>query len=278
MNWETAKTWLIGIFLFLDIALGWQWLQSRNEMLGYVESTSDLLANTKTLLAEHGLALATDVPTDIPALASLHADYPKATLTDIAKTAFPSAGDIKLDTVTATAVARQGTVRMLEPGTWTVSFTPPIAVQNGDFTAVLGRTWRSNNFAPDAISNIDGQVVYLERYNNYPLFDVPLSYETQGKTVLGFTENLVMNITPVGADKPVISALDALDSLAVSVDKNNSSGDNRISKIDLGYLRKLQANPFGLPAAPTTYWFPVWRVVTTNQVYYINAFSGEVDS
>lgn len=279
MNWETAKTWLMVMFLVLDLVLGWQWLQSRDALRGYVESNSDMLANTKTLLAEHGLALETDVPTDSPQMATLHASFATAALTDLAKIAFPETSVTPFNPATGIITTKQGQIRLFEPGTWAVTYNP--AVPFGRKQGVLSlanRLWHANWYTPDPSSNIGDETVLLERYAGYSLFDVPISLQIQKHTLLSYTENALVNITPVGANKPVISALDALDSLAVAVDKSTLSTDNKILKIDLGYLRKQPANPFGSTVTPTNYWFPVWRVVTAVQTYYINAFSGEVES
>ncbi len=278
MNWETAKTWLISIFLLLDILLGWMWLQSRNTMQGYVESESDLLANTKTLLAEHGLALETSVPTNSPDMASLHATYPNVSMKTLAKVAFPAAKVLSVDNTAEILSTNEGSIRMMSAGSWDVSYNHPLAYPRNGLMTLIGRVWHSTNYAPDPASDSPGTTVLVERYNGYSMYDVDVLLQTQSHTLLGYTQSLMTAITPVGAPKPVISALDALDSLAVSVDKTTNGADNRILKMDLGYLRKVPTNPFGSPTSPSNYWFPVWRVVTTSQTYYINAFSGEVES
>lgn len=278
MNWETAKTWLISIFLLLDILLGWMWLQSRNTMQGYVESESDLLANTKTLLAEHGLALETSVPSNSPDMASLHASYPNVSMKALAKVAFPTAKVLSIDNAAQILTTNEGSVRMMSAGSWDVSYNHPIAYPKHGLMTLINRVWRSADYVPDPASDSQGTTVLVERYNGYSMYDVEVLLQTQSHVLLGYTQSLMTAITAVGAPKPVISALDALDSLAVSVDKTTNGADNRILKMDLGYLRKVPTNPFGSPTSPSNYWFPVWRVVTTNQTYYINAFSGEVES
>lgn len=278
MNWETAKTWLISIFLILDLVLGWMWLQSRNATQGYVESESDLLANTKTLLAEHGLALETSVPTSSPDMASLHANYPNVSLKTLAKVAFPGAKVTSVDNTADIITTKTGSLRMMSAGDWDVSYNRPLPYPPKGLMTLATRIWHSSNYATDSASDSPGTTVLVQRYNGYSMYDVNVLLQTQSHTLLGYTQNLMTNITTVGAPKPVISALDALDSLAVSVDKSTNGADNRILKMDLGYLRKVATNPFGSPTSPSNYWFPVWRVVTTNQTYYINAFSGEVES
>ncbi|MCL6626919.1 MAG: hypothetical protein K6T68_10095, partial [Alicyclobacillus shizuokensis] len=117
MNWETAKTWLIGMFLILDVLLGWQYASARAEMRGYSESYSDLLANTRTLLAQHNFSLAASVPTKHADMASFSARLAGASLTQAAKTAF--AGKPAGERGRGRGAGPDGSVKGLGQGTWT---------------------------------------------------------------------------------------------------------------------------------------------------------------
>jgi hypothetical protein len=52
-----------------------------------------------------------------------------------------------------------------------------------------------------------------------------------------------------------------------------------VLSIQLGYIHKVPQNPNSSSSlAAPNYWFPAWRIITSQQAYYINAFTGEVDT
>ncbi|MCF8565675.1 two-component system regulatory protein YycI [Alicyclobacillus tolerans] len=277
MNWETAKTWLIAAFFILDLVLGWQLYQGRQEIIGYTESYSDLLANTKTLLAEHGFSLDAAVPTTHPDMPSLHADPSAPDLKSLAHDVFPQAKSVTVDPTTQVASTASGKVKYLGSGQWQVSFNKPVRIAGSSLSPVMSTIWHGTDYVSDPVLSQSDSMAFLQAYNGYPIFDAPLWVDVSGNNVMGYTQSAIANISPVGQAKPIISALDALDSLANVVDKSTSSTDNRILRVDLGYARKAAANP-SPNAAASTYWFPVWRVVTTGQVYFVNALTGEVET
>jgi regulatory protein YycI of two-component signal transduction system YycFG len=273
VNWETTKTWLIVSFLLLDLFLGWQWFENRQEMLSYTETNADLLANTKTLLANHGLTLDTAVPTSEPSLPTLKGQFAKVSLTRVAHAAFPGAGRLN---ATADAVsAPSGSVHLVAPGNWEVTCTPPRAVSVHPEDTILKLVWQGQNYRLDQDLNTTGAMVFDQTYDGYPIFDVTVDASYDGAHLFGYTETELSNIAAASDPKPVISALDALDSLANSMDKSSVGTDNRIHSVRLGYAEKL-TNALGIASA-SNYWFPVWRVAVGTTVYYINAFSGEVE-
>ncbi|MBX6352035.1 MAG: two-component system regulatory protein YycI [Thermoflavifilum sp.] len=263
MNWERVKTWLIIAFALLDLLLGWQvWLQ-RQDMLQAATSDQDLLVDTRTLLAERGFVLAADVPGDKPELASLEADPAQPSLTDLAQAMLPGKDAVVADPVQGTIHRRSGMIQRVAVGEWHVTYTQPPAQAAPSGSPPL---WQPSLYQPDAALSSRDATVYEEVSGGYPLFDVQATVESQDGRITSITQTAVVNIRPAGAAKPVISAFDALVSLANSVDKPSSGADNTIVKVNLGYVHRMN------------YWFPVWRVVTHAQVYYINAFTGEVDT
>ncbi|MCL6593979.1 MAG: hypothetical protein K6T31_08390, partial [Alicyclobacillus sp.] len=50
-----------------------------------------------------------------------------------------------------------------------------------------------------------------------------------------------------------------------------------IRSLALGYVHKLPQAATGSGQTAGQYWFPVWRVVTDQHVYFVNAYTGEVD-
>ncbi|MCL6547442.1 MAG: two-component system regulatory protein YycI [Alicyclobacillus sp.] len=283
MNWETAKTWLIWMFVVLDTLLGWQVVQSRKEMLGYVESYTDRLANTKTLLAQSGFSLKAPVPSVHPELPSLRGDYARPPLQEIARVAFPRAGRVAVNAAAGLATTLNGTVRWLGDGEWQVTYAHPAFPVSDGGQGDNAPFWHSSDYAPDPAGAgpsgpAQGTEVFVQRYQGYPIFDAQVVVQTAGRRISDFTQSAVVNLAPAGDAKPVISALDALANLASTVDRFGPNRDNQIVRIDLGYARKVSVTSAGSPMSPSNYWFPVWRVVTADQIYYVNAFSGEVET
>lgn len=276
MNWETTKTWLIVSFLLLDIFLGWQWLQNRNEMLSYTETNADMLANTKTLLADHGLALDATIPTSEPAMSTLKAQFANPKLTQISGKALPSGTKVKINTAAGTAASSTGNVKLLGPGTWQVIYTPPRSVSSNPKGQILQWVVNGGVYRYDHSLTTPGAFVFEQQYDDYPIFDATIDASFDGKSLYSYTQLELNNVSPASDAKPVISALDALDSLADSMDKSSIGGDNRIHSVDLGYAQKL-TKALGTNTSSSNYWFPVWRITVGTTVYYVNAFSGEVE-
>jgi len=276
MNWETAKTWLISMFLILDISLGWQLMQSRKEMLGYQESYTDLLANTKTVLADHGLMLAAAVPNTAPDMQSFRAVFAGPALADLAAAAFPKSPIVTADATGGIIMTAMGRLKMVDIGVWQAIYNMPIQVANP--AAVLPLLWHGSAYAYDSAISTTQSPVYTEKYDGYPIFDVQATADIESGNLDGYVQTEIEQIATVGNAKPIISALNALNSLANSVDKSSQYPDNKILKIDLGYARKLSVGSIDATTPTSNYWFPVWRVSTSAQVYFINALTGEVDT
>lgn len=276
MNWENAKSWLIVAFLVLNLVLGWQLYQSRQQMLGYVEPYSDLLANTKTLLAQHNFSLDAQVPENHPNLPSLHAEPVNLSLKDLVHTVFPQATRVNINNSLGVATTQYGRVKLNGDGSWQVSYNNPTSLSNQHLQDLLQNAWHGQEYEPDTATSQSGLLVYLQNYQNYPVYDSSILIQTGPNQILGYTQTGLTHITPTGQAKPIISALDALDSLAYAVDKSSQLTDNRILRIDLGFARK-SGSISASSGASAAYWFPVWRVVTSAQIYYINALTGEVE-
>jgi regulatory protein YycI of two-component signal transduction system YycFG len=284
MNWEMAKNWLIISFFLLDLILGWQVYESRKELTSYVESYSDQVANTKTLLAEHGFTLKASVPTDHPDMSFLRADLTTPNLSSLAKIALPNS---KVYTVESSEAAQndQGVLKVVDKGQWTVAYRDPPEVSPEDPTTISKYLWSGDGYILDDRRTIrddkDGRgdrFTFVMHIDSFPIFDATATAVVKDRHLLEYSQVFLGNIAPSGDKKPTISALDALNSLANSVDKSMLRPDNRIIDIKLGYYHKIP-NPTGQSAGmpATTYWFPVWRIVTAQQVFYVNAFTGEVD-
>jgi regulatory protein YycI of two-component signal transduction system YycFG len=275
MNWEATKNWLIAAFFFLDAVLGWQLVASQSELHGYVESNADLLANAKTLLADHGFTLNTTVPDVQPKLASFQGAMQAPPTPALWHAAFPKADRATVIARENVLLTQEGRIEWLGPATWQVTYTQALHVTTD---SLLQTVWHGSTYQPDGANSAPGAGLYIynQTYNNYPIFDAELLLSDASGRLSGYTQTAITKIHSTNSAKPVISALTALVSLANAVDKSTSPSDNRILSINLGYTRKVALTP-SPDSATANYWFPVWRIVSNNQTYSINAFTGQVE-
>lgn len=276
MNWETTKTWLIAVFLVLDLVLGWQFLESHQESQSYTESRADIIANTKTLLAQQNFTLKAAIPDEQPSLASIQAAPSNTPLKSLGQAAFPNSKAVTVNEHLGTAAASAGKLQLNQKGTWTVTFRAP---QKADTTQdALNLIWKGSLYQLDS-SLTDGQKTWIfeQTYQGLPMFNASLVVDRSNKGIEDYQQSLYGTPKPVGSPKPIISALDALNSLANTVDKSAERQDNVIEDIDLGYALKSPGSA-ATSAISTNYWFPVWRIVTINNTYYVNAFTGEIET
>jgi regulatory protein YycI of two-component signal transduction system YycFG len=285
MKWESAKTWLIMAFLFLDCILGWQVYSQRQAQVAYVESYSDLLANTKTLLSEHGLSLEAPVPQGHDKLAVLKGTFADPSLVQLAGGAFPGIQQVHVDVTAAEAKLALGTIQITDVGTWQVNYTTPLITNLQRPSDILKAVWQGNQYVSDAASSVQPsdkpglkRYNFTEKYQSYPIFDATVAADVGQAKLWSFTQTAVVDIQTVGGAKPTISALDALDSLANSMDQMMGSQGGSIISVEIGYAHKVAGDsPPDTSAASANYWFPVWRIVTPNTTYFVNAYTGEVN-
>jgi len=276
MNWQSAKTWLIVAFFFLDSLLGWQLYAGHQESLNYTESYTDFLANTKTILADHDFSLATTVPMNNPNLSTFKADMAVVSLANLSSAAFGTDVLQHVYPSVEEVVTTAGTLKIMAAGTWKVQFTPAIFMSKKSENDLSSLLWKTSEYQLDAPQTNTTQVAFVMTYNSMPIFDVDAVFTLDRQSIIGYTQEKITNIHDVGDAKPTITALEALNSLANSIDKPIEHTDNRILGITLGYVQK-PADSSAESNTSNQYWFPVWRVVASHQTYYINAFTGEVN-
>ncbi|MCL6636541.1 MAG: hypothetical protein K6T26_01220 [Alicyclobacillus sp.] len=296
MNWEYAKNWLIAAFLCLDLFLAWQIVESRRTMAGYIGSYNDLLANTKTILSEHGLILKAQVPADHPDLPLLQADWAQPPLAALAQAVFANNGPVTLDRAEQSAHAGAGTLKLLGPGHWQVSYVPPLTLPAASDGVPPG-VWQGAQYTEDLTAPETPQRrVFVQHFAGLPVFDAAVVADYAAGRLVGYVQTMVQNLTASGDARPTLSALDALNDLAGAVEPDTETGPYQetatgatgtegvggthrevIRSLALGYVHKLPQATTGQGQTGGQYWFPVWRVVTDAHIYFVNAYTGEVD-
>lgn len=285
MNWEAAKTWLIVAFVILDGLLGLQVVEHQHEQAGYVESYADLLANTKTLLSEHSLSLSVDVPQSHAKMPFLTGNYAAPDISNLSQTVF-SLGQAPSTTDANDIKTPNGEVQIVTRGTWRVSYfkkhSPTVTVPK----QILSMVWNGSLYSSSSTmtpqtsagdSTAIAKYIFVEQYQSYPVFDAVIAAQIKNNKLLSYEQTAILSFKQVGEPKPTISALDALDSLANSIDPVPNGG-GAILHIQLGYVHKAEDSSGSNGSTSADYWYPVWAIQTTSQVYYVNAYTGEVNT
>lgn len=265
MDWSRAKTYLIMTFLLLDLVLGYQFWKLRTEQAGYVQSYAEQLTEVRDLLASQKWQIQTEVPRVTATLGYLHVRYLDA-----------PTEEWKKRIATATGITFKG------PGQLTVDLTDKEISANLEEETMGDRLWSQLTtwVWPKELYKYDrnyeigkgiGVVKYLQHFNGYPIFSASIDVMIQGDKVTRYSQAALDVIREEGPKKQVISAVHALRSLSESIDKTAKSNDNKIIRdIRLGYYSKTYN-------ADEWYLTPVWRVLTAQEVYYVNALTGEVE-
>lgn len=286
MKWEAAKTWLIIAFLFLDCVLGWQVYAEHQTQVAYVESYSDLLANTKTLLSENGLILNVSVPQTHDDMSALQGAFAEPSLSQLTDSVFPGDKQVQVDENAGQVKSQSGVLQVISTGLWTVNYTKPLPDVHAA-SDILSRAWQGNQYQEDATDSIGtsdkSQATgynFFETYQSYPIFDANITVSMSGGKLKSFQQTSVANLKSVGSPKPTISALDALDSFANSINQMMAAPGGKVLDVEMGYAQKVAGDtaPDTSTSASAGYWFPVWRIVTTQDTYFVNAYTGEVNT
>lgn len=264
MDWSRAKTYLILTFLLLDIVLGYQFWKMRNEQAGYVQSFSEQLNEVQELLASQKWEIQTEVPRVTASLGYLHVQYLGASAEEWKKRVsnpnlmFKGPGQVTVDLTDKDIQAHLQDVNLGER-LW---------------SQLAAWVWPRELYRYDRIYEMGkgiGVVKYLQVFNGYPIFSAPIDVVIQGDRATRYSQVVLEVIREEGSKKQVISAVHALRSLSESIDKTSKSNDNRIIRdIRLGYYSKTYN-------ADEWYLTPVWRVLTDQEVFYVNALTGEVE-
>ncbi|GAX89098.1 two-component system regulatory protein YycI [Effusibacillus lacus] len=265
MDWSRAKTYLILTFLLLDLVLGYQYWKMRTEQASYVQSFAEQLAEVRDQLASQNWELRTDPPKQTPELGFLQVRY----LATPEKEWEKRIGEV--DTLQYKGPGR------VSVGVSSLNLTVPMEEEKGGdklLSQLAAKIWPKEVYQYDRKiqdGKGSGSLLYLQVHNGYPFFSAPLEVIVQNGKVMRYHQ-VALDVTGEGGSKKqVISAIHALRSLSEKMDKSEKRTDNRvIHEIRLGYYSR----PFN---ADEWYLIPMWRILSDREVFYVNAFTGEVE-
>jgi regulatory protein YycI of two-component signal transduction system YycFG len=286
MDWSKAKTYLILTFFLLDLLLAFQYYTVRNVDAGSVPSFAEQVAEVKELLQNRHLVLDANVPRETPELGFLRVRYVQADPKQAASKFLQNPRPLDPPSAHPTWVQFQGdrgTFTFQGPGQFVYDLAPmPLRVPPADDLQMFDRlyadigqfVWNPFAYVGDRVTRQgSGETVeYVQMYENYPIFSAAIRVTVENQLAVRIQQSALEVLGEEGSKKAVLSAVGALRSLAESMDKSALPDHNkRIREIKLGFYSK----PF---LTDSWYLAPMWRITTDEDVYYVNAMTGEVET
>lgn len=251
MDWSKAKTILIVTFLLLDLFLGYQVMYSYNRDRAGMPQGELIPSSMDELLQSRQIKLAVSIPSGTPEMYYLHVRF----------TGFTGHVE-KLIGQPETGSRGSGVI---------VAFDGPLSVPNPENRSDLLKFMEpyiafSRDYIYDTRASSKTMAHYVQMYQRYPLFSVPLDIQVKGSQVFGYSQTHVQIISQ-GNGRRVIPALAAVRTL---IDNGYIRYGEEISDISLGYYGHMYDADIQVLA-------PVWRIMHTNGTQYVNGITGAVE-
>ncbi len=241
MDFTKVKTLLIAVFLCLNVFLFVQWRVLQANVAVYAEPVSDQFANAQSALANSDVHVQAVLPSIVQPLSMVEVrlDRPSFSVRDNVP-------------VLTTVNDRKNRISVVR--SWVAKH-----VYNGNAYGFLGWT----------VMQGEHIAVFTQEVNGYPVFSAPLRVHLKGSRIVGYDQTLV-NVRSIKTARPVIGPVSALLSLAQYLQRAKINVPNQVKDVRLGYYSAIVTD-VGF------YLAPVWRIGTSRGVFFINAFTGEVE-
>lgn len=296
MDWGRAKAILIVAFLLLDVYLGYEYFLQHEQRISWGRWREAAEPGTvQKSLAEAGIVLLGPLPSPPPPMRRLLLRVASPDADDVARGFFGNRRELQesawagADTRVAGRTFRLGLERL------TVLYDGLVLYERRDVAggsvgqtmdAAAARTeaerfLRTHGGIPadadlDLVSPLGGgrpafQVVYLQKYRNWRLFDAYIALEVVPGGVRAMQRVWLEPRGLAGPRQPVITAERALERLAAEL-RRTEHDRVLVERIDLGYYGGLQE--------PAAQWeaVPAWRIITRGgEQFYINGHTGELE-
>jgi hypothetical protein len=288
VDWHKARAILIAAFTLVNAFLAYQlWGGSARQAGSLVPSLPAQLQEVRDRLAVGDIQLAATIPTAVPPLTFLRVRRPETDSDALVGGFFGAQDRLVVRTEGNTVVARHGSEDLkLSPRGTLVYRNQGLSAGAGDggFDRGAARQ-KAEEFLreryplpadarPDfAIPIGDGsryKVEYFQQREGLPVFSGRISLIVSAAGVEQMSADWLILEGAGGASKKVIPATEALLRLAGHLEAEDEQGVI-FESIQLGYYSPAyDAEEWDVP--------PVWRVRTaTDETYYINAFTGELE-
>ncbi len=288
---------LLVAFLVLDIYLGYEyWLQHEQRISWGRWRGAAEPVKVREGLAKAGVVLLGSLPAAPPPMRRVWLRVASPDPREVAQTFFGSSRDLQVSAWTGTEsrstgqTFRRGAERLTVLSDGLVLYerrdvaggSVGQSMDAGAAQAEAERFLASHGGLPgdaalDFVLPLGGsgrpafQVIYIQKYRNWPLFDGYIAMEVVAGGVRAMQRVWLDPVGVAGPRQPVISPERALEKLAAELDWGER-GKVLVERVDLGYYGGLRE--------PAAQWeaVPAWRIMTRGgEQFYINGYTGELE-
>jgi len=248
MDWSRAKTLLIIAFLLLDLFLGHEVYKVR--VLGEpASSRADATADaTRDLLELWGIRVEIPLPETAPNVAVLYVRSPY----DLG--AVRAGGKQVWE--------YQGLLLAVWKRALRVTSPRPDAVAE----RLADEVFRFPEYRYDPVQSLGSRHVFVQTVNNLPLFDVTVEATVENGVLRGYVQRYA-EVRQMGLAYPAVPPQAALFTLV----RNGLLPPGAVVRhVELGYT----GYPTGSEEQAL---LPVWRILASGRVYYVNAITGGIE-
>ncbi len=250
MDWSRAKTILIISFLCLDLFLVWQVWINRSEWQ-IAEQNLRSASGLENELRKLEIALDAEIPVDTPEMNYLHVRYGM----NLTVNEEYSPGQIidqsegKVISIFAEAIPLE---EPEEPDKWPQGLKEKLI----DYA----------EYRHDPYQKSDQGISFYQVYQKTPLFNAVLQLKWKDGLVMGY-EQTYFEVISRGSGRKVISASTAILTM---VENGIIKQGEKIESVELGYYSPTYDAEIQVLS-------PVWRVVHSGNIHYINGITGVIE-
>jgi regulatory protein YycI of two-component signal transduction system YycFG len=250
MDWSRAKTILIVTFLLLDLFLGYEVVSSFNRDIETAPRGELIPSSLEEFLKTRNIVLETEIPSETPEM-----NYVNIRFTSFAH---------HLQKLTGQEIGQQGVGVMIK-------FNEPILLANFvNKMEILKSLEPYAAYVQDYVYDAQRSSSYLQRYmqqyGKYPIFSAALEVFTERNHVLGYRQ-VHVQIVNQGKGRKIIPAFTAVRTL---LDNGYIRYGEKITGVSVGYYGHMYDADIQVLA-------PVWRVVHTEGIQYVNGITGAIE-
>jgi regulatory protein YycI of two-component signal transduction system YycFG len=250
MDWSRAKTILIVTFLLLDLFLGYQVMINQNRDIEAAPQGELIPSSLEELLKMRNIALKTEIPNETPEM-----NYVNVQFTSFAH---------HLQGLTGQIVGQQGVGVM-------VKFNEAVPLPNFVNKMEMLKSLEpyivyTGDYIFDAKRSSNTIQRYVQQYGKYMIFSAPLDIMVNQNRMLGYRQ-IHVQIINQGTGRKIIPAFTAVRTL---LDNGYIRYGENIVDVSIGYYGHIYDADIQVLA-------PVWRVIHTEGVQYVNGITGAVE-
>lgn len=248
MDWSRAKTLLIVAFFLLDLFLGYEVYHVRVLGEPFASRADAAEEATRNLLAQWKVRVEAPLPETVPNVAVLYVRSP-----------------YDLGAVRASGKRvweHQGLLLAVWKRALRVSNPHPDAVAE----RLADEVFRFPEYRYDPVQSQGDKHVFVQTVNHLPLFDVTVEVNVANGYLRSYMQRYA-EVRQMGLAYPAVPPQAALFTLV----RNGLLPPGAVvRRVELGYT----GYPTGLEEQAL---LPVWRIVASGRVYYVNAITGGVE-